>query len=200
VLTSRVSTGLFTSRLILCKRAARPASPWVALAHLLHLEGRGAQVRLAQAKEIDRGYLNAVVKGRKPAAEEIRVRIADHFGMLYEDMLALGRKVQEGSAVDVTATKAVLPDQQAERMPSADSIGGRQEDHVAETIRKALEILAEQAEYREALSRVIAAMHRAMVVGNTGKVLPEGNRLQVMEERLAQLEGVVLKDGQRELP
>jgi len=171
-----------------------------ALVHLLSLEGRGAQVRLAQAKEIDPGYLNAVVKGRKSAAEEIRVRIAEHFGMLYEDMLALGRKVQEGSAVDVTATKAVLPDQQAERMPSADSIGGRQEDHVAETIRKALEILAEQAEYREALSRVIAAMHRAMVVGNAGKVVPEGNRIQVMEERLAQLEGVVLKDGQRELP
>jgi hypothetical protein len=48
----------------------------VALDHLLSLEGRGAQVRLAQAKNIDRGYLNAVVKGRKPAAEEIRVRIS----------------------------------------------------------------------------------------------------------------------------
>jgi plasmid maintenance system antidote protein VapI len=168
-----------------------------ALVHLLSLEGRGAQVRLAQAKDIDPGYLNAVVKGRKSAAEEIRVRIAEHFGMLYEDMLALGRKVQEGSATDVTAV--VLPNQQAGRMPAADSIGGRQEDHVAETIRKALEILTEQAEYRDALSTVIAAMHRAMVVGNAGKVLPEGNRLQVMEERLAQLEGVVQKDGQREL-
>jgi plasmid maintenance system antidote protein VapI len=169
-----------------------------ALVHLLSLEGRGAQVRLAQAKDIDPGYLNAVVKGRKSAAEEIRVRIAEHFGMLYEDMLALGRKVQEGSATDVTAV--VLPNQQAGRMPAADSIGGRQEDHVAETIRKALEILTEQAEYRDALSTVIAAMHRAMVVGNAGKVVLEGNRLQVMEERLAQLEGVVLKDGQRELP
>jgi len=171
-----------------------------ALVHLLSLEGRGAQVRLAQAKEIDRGYLNAVVKGRKSAAEEIRVRIAEHFGMLYEDMLALGRKLQDGRVADATVTKAALPDQLAERMPAADSIGGQQGDNVAETIRKALEILAEQAEYRDALSRVIAAMHRAMVVGNAGKVVPEGNRLQVMEERLAQLEGVVLKDGQRELP
>jgi hypothetical protein len=85
-------------------------------------------------------------------------------------------------------------------MAAADAIGGQQGDNVAETIRKALEILAEQAEYRDALSTVIAAMHRAMVVGNAGKVVPEGNRLQVMEERLAQLEGVVLKDGQRELP
>ena len=172
----------------------------VALVHLLSLEGRGAQVRLAQAKEIDRGYLNAVVKGRKSAAEELRVRIAEHFGMLYEDMLALGRKVQEGCAADATATKVVLPDQQAERMAAADSVGGRQEDHVAETIRKALEILAEQAEYRDALSRVISALHRAMLVSCSGKVKLEGNRLQEMEERLAQLEGVVLKDGQRELP
>jgi plasmid maintenance system antidote protein VapI len=167
-----------------------------ALVHLLSLEGRGAQVRLAQAKEIDRGYLNAVVKGRKSAAEEIRVRIAEHFGMLYEDMLALGRKVQEGSATDVTAV--VLPDQQAGRMPTADSIGGRQEDHVAVTIRKALEILAENAEYRDALSTVIAALHRAMVVGNAGKVVPEGNRLQEMEERLAHLEGLALRGGQRQ--
>jgi hypothetical protein len=120
--------------------------------------------------------------------------------MLYEDLLALGRKLQDGRVADATATKAVLPDQLAERMAAADSIGGRQEDHVAETIRKALEILAEKTEYRDALSRVISALHRAMVVGNAGKVVPEGNRLQVMEERLAQLEGVVLKNGQRELP
>jgi hypothetical protein len=63
-----------------------------------------------------------------------------------------------------------------------------------------LKSLRSEAEYSDALSRVIAALYRAMVVGNAGKVVPEGNRLQEMEERLAQLEGVVLKDGQRELP
>jgi plasmid maintenance system antidote protein VapI len=169
-----------------------------ALVHLLSLEGRGAQVRLAQAKEIDRGYLNAVVKGRKSAAEEIRVRIAEHFGMLYEDMLALGRKVQESCAADVTATKAVLPDQIAERRPAAEATRGLQERNVAETIRKALELLRSEAEYSDALSGVIAALYRAMVVGNAGKVVPEGTRLQVMEERLAHLEGLALRGGQRQ--
>ena len=53
-------------------------------------------MRLAVAQSIDRGYLNAVTKGRKPAAEEIRLRIADHFGMTYEAMLTLGRAVLEG--------------------------------------------------------------------------------------------------------
>jgi len=68
-----------------------------ALNLLLQQEGRGAQVRLAVAQNIDRGYLNAVIKGRKPAAEEIRLKIADHFGMLYVEMLVLGRRVQEES-------------------------------------------------------------------------------------------------------
>ena len=54
-----------------------------ALNFLLQQEGRGGQVRLALAQNIDRGYLNAVIKGRKPAAEEIRLKIVDHFGMTY---------------------------------------------------------------------------------------------------------------------
>ena len=37
----------------------------VALNYLLQQEGRGAQVRLALAQNIDRGYLNAVIKGKK---------------------------------------------------------------------------------------------------------------------------------------
>ena len=36
-----------------------------ALNHLLKQEGRGAQVRLARIENIDRGYLNAIIKGRK---------------------------------------------------------------------------------------------------------------------------------------
>mgnify|MGYP001764718856 CR=1 FL=1 len=47
-----------------------------ALNHLLQQEGRGAQVRLARVENIDRGYLNAIIKGRKPGAEAIRSRIA----------------------------------------------------------------------------------------------------------------------------
>lgn len=70
-----------------------------ALNFLLHQEGRGAQVRLATAQNIDRGYLNAVIKGRKPAAEEIRLKIANHFGMTYEAMLTLGRAVEEGTVL-----------------------------------------------------------------------------------------------------
>mgnify|MGYP003601852855 CR=1 FL=1 len=67
-----------------------------ALNHLLQQEGRGAQVRLARVENIDRGYLNAIIKGRKPGAEAIRSRIAAHFGMTYEEMLLLGRRLLAG--------------------------------------------------------------------------------------------------------
>jgi len=55
-----------------------------ALTHLLAQEGRGSQARLAKQQNIDRGYLNAIVKGRKSGSEKIRSKIASHFDMAYE--------------------------------------------------------------------------------------------------------------------
>ena len=66
-----------------------------ALTHLLAQEGRGAQARLAKQQNIDRGYLNAIVKGRKSGSEKIRSKIASHFDMAYEDVFVLGRRVLE---------------------------------------------------------------------------------------------------------
>lgn len=64
---------------------------------LLHQEGRGGQVRLAVSQKIDRGYLNAVIKGRKPAAEE-------------------GRTPTPAEA------KAVFPDQEDVRIHAAEAV------------------------------------------------------------------------------
>ena len=72
----------------------------VALNFLLQQEGRGAQVRLALAQNIDRGYLNAVIKGRKPAAEEIRLKIVGHFGMLHEQIQTFGSSVLKEPITD----------------------------------------------------------------------------------------------------
>ena len=67
-----------------------------ALTYLLDKEGRGAQTRLADEQNIDRGYLNAIVRGRKSGSEKKRSEIAAHFGMMYEDMLSLGRRILKG--------------------------------------------------------------------------------------------------------
>ena len=53
-------------------------------------------MRLAVAQNFDRGYLNVVIKGRTPAAEDIHLKIAEHFGMLCEEMLAFSRLILEG--------------------------------------------------------------------------------------------------------
>ncbi len=66
-----------------------------ALIHLLTKEGRGAQSRLAKQQNIDGGYLNAIIKGRKPGSEKIRSKIACHFDMAYEDLFILGRRILE---------------------------------------------------------------------------------------------------------
>jgi transcriptional regulator with XRE-family HTH domain len=67
-----------------------------ALTYLLDQEGRGAQARLADLLGIDRGYLSAIIRGRKPGSEAKRCQIAAHFGMVYEDMLVLGRRIING--------------------------------------------------------------------------------------------------------
>lgn len=74
-----------------------------ALVFLLEKQGRGSQSRLAGEQGIDRGYLNGIIKGRKPASDDIRVKIASHFDNTYEEMLALGRQLKDkenGSSID----------------------------------------------------------------------------------------------------
>lgn len=168
-----------------------------ALHFLLQQQGRGAQVRLALAQDIDRGYLNAVIKGRKPAAEEIRLKIADHFGMLYEEMLAFGRRVQEGATPTSAEAKAVLPDQEDVIMPADEAKRGRQNGDIAGPIQMTLELLGSEAEYSDVLTRVIEDLHRTMKVSGARKVETEDDCLQTMEKRLVQLEAVVFKKNRR---
>jgi hypothetical protein len=168
-----------------------------ALNFLLQQEGRGAQVRLAVAQNIDRGYLNAVIKGRKPAAEEIRLKIADHFGMLYEEMLAFGRRVQEEPTPTSAEAMTVLPDQEDVRMPADEADRAQQSGDIAGSIQMALELLGSGGEYSEVLTRLLAALHRILKMSGAKKVETEDDRLQTMEKRLAQLEAVVFKKSRR---
>lgn len=155
-----------------------------ALNFLLQQEGRGAQVRLALAQNIDRGYLNAVIKGRKPAAEEIRLKIVDHFGMTYEAMLTLGRAVQEGTVVQGQGVSRLgsLRDTQS----SADSFGRHLDKRKSETLQRALEVLKSETEYSAILSGVIDGLYGAMKGKRENVEMVR--RLEMLEERLGKLE------------
>lgn len=150
-------------------------------------------MRLALAQNIDRGYLNAVIKGRKPAAEEIRLKIADHFGMLYEEMLVFGRRVQEEPIPTPVEAKAVLPGQKDVRTPATDTSRELQGRDIAGTIQMAIELLSSGAGHNDALTGVITALHRTMRVSGVRKADTENDRFKIVEKRLAQLEAVVLK-------
>ena len=151
-----------------------------ALNHLLHLEGRGAQVRLARVENIDRGYLNAIIKGRKPGAEAIRSRIAAHFGMTYEEMLLLGRRLLAGGT-EAAPEAGEAVSRRTEREGKGTGEGrGRQEDvgvHLADTLRKALDILA--------------VYHEVLTAGRNQEL---GTRLRALEERVRQM-AARLPDG-----
>jgi len=75
-----------------------------ALTHLLSEEGRGAQSRLAIGQQIDGGYLNAIVKQRKPGSDKIWKKIADHFNITFEEMLSLGQHILNGENVSALET------------------------------------------------------------------------------------------------
>jgi hypothetical protein len=149
----------------------------VALHYLLQQEGRGAQVRLGLAQSIDRGYLNAVIKGRKPAAEEIRLKIADHFGMLYEEMLVFGRRVQEGLVKTEEGKGAEGSDVEVENNPG---------NGVSNKIEQVREVLESGTGYGQILSILIDTYHQAIMVDRKSRKIE--NRLEEIERRLGLVE------------
>ena len=155
-----------------------------ALNFLLYQEGRGGQVRLALAQNIDRGYLNAVTKGRKPAAEEIRLKIAKHFGMTYEAMLTLGRAVEEGTVVQGHGLSRLGPSMDAQS--HAENLDRHQEKTKSETLQLFLEMLDSTTEYSTILSGVVDALDKAMK--ERREKVDVAGRLELLEERLEKLE------------
>ena len=137
-------------------------------------------MRLALAQGIDRGYLNAVIKGRKPAAEEIRLKIADHFGMLYEEMLVFGRRVQEG-LVKTEEGK----DAEGNDVEVANNSG----NDISSKIEQVREILESGTGYDQVFSNLIDTVHQAIKIGRKSREIE--NRLEEIERRLEGLENML---------
>jgi plasmid maintenance system antidote protein VapI len=158
-----------------------------ALNFLLYQEGRGGQVRLALAQNIDRGYLNAVIKGRKPAAEEIRLKIANHFGMTYEAMLTLGRAVEDGTVVQGQGLSQLGPSKDARS--HAESLDRHQEKTKFDTLQRVLEMLDSETEYNAILNGVVEALDKAMK--KRREKVDMAKRLELLEARMAVLERIL---------
>lgn len=168
-----------------------------ALAHLLAQEGRGAQSRLASQQNIDRGYLNAIVKGRKPGSEEVRAKIAGYFNMTYEDMLALGRGILSRSETEISEGKkggkqkvaAQNDNSQADKrlidFKSPKKFREAQSGF-SEKIMKVVEILESDTIYRDVLAELIDAFYDA--VSTKKDNLKLRNQMKEMESRIVSLE------------
>lgn len=168
-----------------------------ALTHLLTQEGRGAQSRLAGQQKIDRGYLNAIVKGRKPGSEEARAKIACYFNMTYEDMLALGRSLLGRSGLEISEgkkgneQKAVAKDNVARADKGIIDFKSPKkfleaQSGFSEKIMKAVEILESDTIYRDVLAELIDAFHESVRTKNDNLNLR--NQMKEMESRIASLE------------
>lgn len=152
-----------------------------ALTYLLAKEGRGAQSRLAQEHNIDRGYMNAIVKGRKAGAEELRTRIAAHFQMTYEEMLALGRTILDGDNV-------LLP---GENDGEEQDIPEESRPSISVELLKIFAILESDSRYSDALSSLADAFYEAGSLRKDNLALQE--RIKEMESRIADLERLAAK-------
>jgi transcriptional regulator with XRE-family HTH domain len=168
-----------------------------ALTHLLTQEGRGTQSRLAGQQKIDRGYLNAIVKGRKPGSEEVRAKIAGYFNMTYEDMLALGRGILSRSETEISEGKkggkqkvaAQNDNSQADKrlidFKSPKKFREAQSGF-SEKIMKVVEILESDTIYRDVLAELIDAFYDA--VSTKKDNLKLRNQMKEMESRIVSLE------------
>ena len=169
----------------------------MALTTLLAQEGRGAQTRLATEQGIDRGYFNAIVKGSKSGADDVRVKIANHFGMTFEDMLALGRRIVEEGGEDDTSeidgndlTTGGCSQSSGMENESLDFKSTSKNEELAvdlsDKVIKVLEILDSGAEYSEVLGGMIEMFHDALQTKAENLTLR--NRVTQLESRMETLE------------
>ena len=163
---------------------------------LLEKEGRGAQTRLAREKDIDRGYLNAIIQGRKKGSENVRSKIANHFQMPYEEMLALGRRLLDtsGQEKERPASQIIEQGSRAEVMPEKRNIPGSGMDlSISNKIRKAIEILEMDSEYRSRFADLIDIFHEALMTRKANADLRI--KLEDMEKRIVLLERMLADDA-----
>ena len=169
-----------------------------ALTYLLAQEGRGAQTRLARQQSIDRGYLNAIVKGRKSGSEKIRSKIANHFDMAYEDMFILGRRVLEKAehsfadyemqAFEVLTTAKPTSDISVDKalgfkVPMKGEDGS---SSIQTRIVKTIELFESGTIYGDLLARLIDAFHDSLNTKRENQALQK--QMKELESRVQKLE------------
>ena len=155
-----------------------------ALIHLLEQEGRGAQARLAENQGIDRGYLSAIVRGKKPGSEQIRNKIASHFGMVYEEMLVLGRRIMDGEESPMPDADQDKQEEKAETQPA---------DNFPEISTAIIEILGSDSGNAKLLTDLIKALHGKVTVERKNSEVEAENeqwreRVEELEARITRLE------------
>lgn len=167
-----------------------------ALVYLLDREGRGAQTRLAEVQEIDRGYLNAIVRGRKPGSEKLRSKIAAHFDMVYEEMLSLGRRILNGEDPfppdGEKAEQQELGQTDSNRKKGLCNLNtitpkyGEGSENIPDRIVSAIDVLGSDTKYAALLAGLIDALHDTVSTKRENKALKE--KIGEMESRIARLE------------
>lgn len=168
-----------------------------ALTHLLAHEGRGAQTRLAIQQGIDRGYLNAIVKGRKPGSDGVRGKITTHFKMDYEDMLALGRRLLEEQGGLVSGKGKVMEKIVTEKCEAFEDVSedkvslklskkGGESSNVSLKIVKVIEILESGTSYGDLLMGLIDTFHDSIKINEVN--LTSRDRMIALESKIALLE------------
>lgn len=168
-----------------------------ALTYLLNQEGRGAQTRLADQQKIDRGYLNAIVRGRKSGSEKKRSEIAAHFEMVYEDMLSLGRRILNGEENPSLEKNNGVSSQSKGHVDT----GGRENgvidfkitprhgagsENIPDRIVSVIEVLSSDTGYADLLAGLIDAFHDTVSTKKENLALK--NKLKEMESRIVSLE------------
>lgn len=167
-----------------------------AFLHLLEKEGRGAQKRLADEQNLNRGYVSSILNGRKPGSEPVRAKIAKHFNMEYDEMLALGRqllsakKSSDKNKVEKSTEESGYKKREV-IWKKFDLATNESTDELEYTSLKemASEILDSKTIYSDILSKLIASIHDALEADKRNKDMQ--SRLKAMESRMNEIENMI---------
>lgn len=178
-----------------------------ALNYLLAKEGRKAQTRLAEEQGIDRGYLNAIIKGRKSGSDAIRTKITAYFNLDYEEMLSLGRRIVDGTLDPLEAQDGGFEPSVAENVfqhvefeMEIDALkssrrGGKGSLKISDKILRAIEVLESDTSYSDLLSGLIENFHEAIKM--KGENIALQDKLEHLESRTKKLEIQLGKQGEQ---
>lgn len=154
-----------------------------ALKNKLKEQGHGSKKKLAFDVGISPNHLSDILAQRKNAGEKLKERIVERLETNFENMLALGRRITEGQAEELT-----LPEDSAGSIENAFA----QQFSNSDYLKMATELMESETFHGQALINTIISLHQALQTNNREEealrmIVSLQKEIRTMRQEIAEL-------------